>query len=178
VHTYKLDAVRILILPNEFHNISILHPLRNHRKPAAVYCHTNQRNDIGMAELSPCDSFSTEVLTFLCQCKAVEPEMELTRNTLSRSLVRVKFTTLTATCIPLCMRLKRLAKPPEHSASADPSDKPQTCIDRGSMPFRLQSLVSWLSFSLRSRFDIRDRPRSWNHNRVSFGRDYNTTKLS
>ena len=124
MHTYKLDAVRILILPNEFHDISILHPLRNHRKPATVYRHTNQWYDIGMAELSPCDSFSTEVLTFQCQRKAVELEMELTRSTLLRSLVWVKFMTLTATCIPLCMRLKRLEKPPEHSASVDPSAKP------------------------------------------------------
>lgn len=176
MHTYKLDAVRIRILLNEFHNIPILHPLRNHRKPVAAYCHTNQWYDIGMAELSPCDSFPTEALAFQRQYKVVDLEMELTRNTLSRSLERVKFMTLTATCIPLCIRLKRLAEPPEHSALADPTAKPQICIGRGSMPFRLQSLDSWLSFSLCSRTGIGDRSRSWN--RVSFGRDYNTTELS
>ena len=40
--THKLGTVHMFVLPNELDDISILHPLGNHRKPVFTYCHSKQ----------------------------------------------------------------------------------------------------------------------------------------
>ena len=40
--TYKFSAVCVLIPCDELVNVSVLHPLRNHRKPVCTYCHSKQ----------------------------------------------------------------------------------------------------------------------------------------
>lgn len=43
VDTHKGDAVCIGVFPNELADVSIVHPLGNHRKPVLADCHSKER---------------------------------------------------------------------------------------------------------------------------------------
>jgi hypothetical protein len=62
VETYKLSAVYVPIPFNELVDVSILHPLRNQSEPVFVQCHTKQWQDVGMSEVLPSNSLTTEPL--------------------------------------------------------------------------------------------------------------------
>ena len=60
--TYKYSSVDFLVIFDELIDISILHPLGNHRQPVLTYCHSKQRQDVWMPEVLPGNSFSAESL--------------------------------------------------------------------------------------------------------------------
>ena len=62
VTTYKLGAVYMSIPLNEFVDVSIFHPLGNHRKPVFTHRHPKQWYDVWMPKVFPGDSLSAEPL--------------------------------------------------------------------------------------------------------------------
>ena len=60
--TYKLGAVRMLVLSNELDDVPVFHPLGDHRKPAFGHRHPKQWQDIRMLKVLPGHSFSAEAL--------------------------------------------------------------------------------------------------------------------
>ena len=52
----------MLILLNKLVDISIIHPLRNHRKPVFAYGYPKQRQDVRMPEVLPGDALSAKSL--------------------------------------------------------------------------------------------------------------------
>ena len=59
---YKFGAVRVWILLNEFIDIPVLHPFRDHRESSFSQCDTEQRQDVRMPEVFPSNRFSAESL--------------------------------------------------------------------------------------------------------------------
>ena len=64
VTTYELGTIYMPIPLDKVVDIPILHPLRNHRKPVLIQCHAKQWQDVGMPEVFPGNSLSTESLRF------------------------------------------------------------------------------------------------------------------
>ena len=60
--TYELGTIDPFVLLHELVNIAKIHPFGYHRKPVPFQVHTEQRQDVWVAEVSPRDSLSTEVL--------------------------------------------------------------------------------------------------------------------
>ena len=65
--THKLNAVRMFILPDGFIDVPVLHPFRDHRKPAFAYGHSKQWQDIWMPKVFPGDTLSANLCSrFIC----------------------------------------------------------------------------------------------------------------
>ena len=60
--THKHRAVGKSVFLNELVDVSIIRPLRNHRKPMFAYRDPKQREDIWMPEMFPSNSLSAEPL--------------------------------------------------------------------------------------------------------------------
>ena len=62
VTTYQLSAIHVSIPLDELIDVSVLHPLRNHREPVFAHRHPKQRQDIRMPKVLPGNSLSAEPL--------------------------------------------------------------------------------------------------------------------
>jgi len=60
--TYEFNAVNILIPLDELVDVPIFHPLRDKSKPVFTHCHSEERQDVGMSEVSPSNTLSTKSL--------------------------------------------------------------------------------------------------------------------
>jgi len=59
---YKVNAISMLISHDEVIDVSILHPLRDQSKLVFTHCHSKEWQDIGMPEVFPSNTLSTEPL--------------------------------------------------------------------------------------------------------------------
>ena len=94
---YQLSAVHVPIPLDKLIDISVLHPLRNHREPVFAHRHPKQRQDIRMPEVLPGNSLSAESLYPVHPHESNDASGKLTLRMTSRSLVMYARTTLTAT---------------------------------------------------------------------------------
>jgi len=60
--TYKFTAVNAVIPLGELIDISIFHPLGDKSKPVFIHCHSKEWQDVGMLEVFPGNTLSTESL--------------------------------------------------------------------------------------------------------------------
>ena len=60
--THKLDTVHTFVLSNKLDDITIFHPLGDHRKPVFTYRHSEEWQDVRMPEVLPGNSLSAEAL--------------------------------------------------------------------------------------------------------------------
>jgi len=59
---YKLNAVNVPIPLDELVDVPIIHPLGNQSELIFAHCHSEEWQDVGMPEVFPGDTFSTESL--------------------------------------------------------------------------------------------------------------------
>ena len=113
-YAYKLGTVHVRIFLNEIIDITILHPLRNHRESPFSNCHPEQRQDIGMVEVLPSDCLSAEFLHLVMPAKAKRGRTKQTPTLriLPKLLVVYMRGSFAATCFPLYVHRETLAFPP------------------------------------------------------------------
>ena len=147
--THKHSAADVLILPNELINVSILHPLGNHRQPVFTHCCSDEWQDVWMPEVLPGNCFSAESLQCIQLDECSGGNKTLTLRITSMSLVMYIRKTLTATRRPLYVLRDTLAEFPD-STSTESFEQSGMCIDLGIMRYRLHVLQSSLNSFCRS----------------------------
>lgn len=101
-----------MILPDELVDVSIIHPLRNHRKFVLADSHPKQRQDVGMPEMLPGNHLSAESLRYVDTGEwGAVTGRSLTLRMVLRLVVNT-WRTLTATWCPSYVLCDTLAQPP------------------------------------------------------------------
>jgi len=147
--THELNAVDVAIPLDEVIDVPILHPLRNQGELVFAHRHSKERQDVGMSEVFPRNSLSTESLGSRHSDTCGRTGRELTLRMRSRSLVTYTRTILTATRRPSYVLRDTLANPPD-STSTEPSEQSGISMDFGTTWCWLHVLQSLLNNFSRS----------------------------
>ena len=143
----------MLVPRDKLHDVPIVHPLGDHRKPVFAYRHSKQWQDVRMPEMFPRDALPAKALRSIQSYTCSDADRRLTLRITSRSLVTYTRTTLMATRRPWYIPCDTSAKPP-CSTSTESFEQSGMCIELGITRCRLHVLQSLLSNLSRSRSDV------------------------
>lgn len=120
MRAYQFQPVCIRVCPHKFVNVSIRHPVRDHRKLCLSHCHSYQRKNVGVLEGFPRYYLLAEplhdALLVLGYAKR-EYTRQLTPIIFRRSLFEYVLMTFTATSRPQYSPFQTSAYPPLYNAS-------------------------------------------------------------